>query len=75
MTTTEMYQAAVDALGSGFGVSRQTLSGGAELICQVKRVAGRSVVAKHYRTNWFILPLGDKYSKTISRKQAAEYLL
>lgn len=77
MTTTALYQAAVadmEARKERYGVARQAIPGAGELICSIKRVAGRSVVKGHYRTNWLFLKAGEQYSKEISRDRAVEIL-
>ena len=72
MTANDLYQAAVADMAARqehWGVSRHVVGGG-ELVCSVKRVAGRSIVGKHFRTTWGVVPTGEKYAKGISRAVA-----
>jgi hypothetical protein len=77
MTTTNLYQAAVADMAARkthYGAARHVVASGAELICSVKRVAGRSIIAGHYRTTWHLVPVGEQYSKGISRAAAVKLL-
>jgi hypothetical protein len=76
MTANDLYQDAVDDMAARkehWGVSRYLVTGG-ELICSVKRVAGRSIVAKHFRTTWGLISAGERYAKSISRATAVKML-
>lgn len=71
MTTTELYIAASKAKD---GVATMALADGATLFCCVGRVAGRSIVRRHHRTEWRHKPATEQYSKRISRARAVELL-
>jgi hypothetical protein len=76
-TTNDMYtQALADRQESGkyHGYARHMFANGGELICAVDRVAGRSITRLHMRTTYHYVMPGEKYSKQISRKRAAELL-
>jgi hypothetical protein len=77
-TTNDMYTQAVANIpqdkGHYCGRARHTLASGGELICSVERVAGRSMVRSHMRTTYHYVMPGERYSKQISRKRAAELL-
>jgi len=72
--TNEMYQNAVAAIYDGHGVSRFIMKNGDTVICSVKSVAGRSITAKHMRTNFLLLKAGEQYSKDTSRAKVVEML-
>jgi len=79
MTTNDLYQMALADARSGehgrhYGNGRRRLSDGSQLICGINKVAGRSQVVGHYRTTWHLVPVGEQYSKPISRDKAAALL-
>jgi hypothetical protein len=81
MTTNDLYQIALADLSDKtnqfcgrLGVARHTLAGGGLIVCSVSGVAGRSIVARHLRTEFGYRPNGAKYAKKISREQAAALL-
>lgn len=68
-TTTALYQAAMKA---DDGIARCVLPDGSELFCCIDRVAGRSIVRKHLRTEWRHKAATEQYSKRISIAQAGK---
>ena len=81
MNTNEMYQAALKDLAvrqqrdnNNYGVSRYVLANGDEVICFIRGVAGRSIRAKHMRTEYSIKYANKEYSKPISRTKVVELL-
>lgn len=71
MNANDLYQAALTADN---GTATHVLPDGSTLYCSVKRVAGRSIVRGHHRTEWNHKPVNAPYSKTISRARAVELL-
>jgi len=60
--------------GDRYGVSRFTMANGDTVICFIRGVAGRSIRAKHMRTE-YSLKLADKqYAKEISKAKVIELL-
>lgn len=72
MTTSELYQAALKA--EPYQTATHTLPNGDTLFCSVRRVAGRSIVKGHHRTDWRLKAAAEQYSKPISRNTAVQLL-
>lgn len=58
------------AAANEHGVASHVLSTGATLFCCVDKVAGRSIVRKHYRTTYRLAAVGEEFSKPISHAAA-----
>jgi len=77
MTIAQLFQQAVAnraQTGERYGVARVTLSDGCVIVCHVAPVAGRSIVTKHDRQGYGIIPAGAQYAKPISRATATKLL-
>lgn len=77
MTTLTLYIQALanrEQTGKRYGVARHILATGETIICSVSPVAGRSIVAKHDRTEYGIIRPGQQYAKPIGRKALAALL-
>lgn len=72
MTANELYRVAIAA--QPYMVASHTLPSGVMVICSVAKVAGRSIVKKHYRTTWSLKLATDEYAKPISRRIAQSLL-
>lgn len=77
MRSTELYNLALANIGNNegrYGTARHSLTDGSVLICSVNSVAGCSIVERHNRTTWHLVPSGQQYSKQVSQKRAASLL-
>ena len=78
MTTNDLYLAAVadmEARKDGYGgIATHTLPNGAVIYCSVRKVAGASIRARHFRTSFNLKKATDEYSKPISRASVAGML-
>lgn len=77
MTITDLYRAALanrEQTGERYGVARTQIATGETIICSISPVAGRSIIAKHDRTDYGIIRTGEQYAKPISRKKVAALL-
>lgn len=77
MNTNDLYQEAIKNVGklnSWSGVYVHTLKDGTEIFCCLDKVAGRSIRPRHFRTTYRVRPVGQEFSKSISRKNVIEML-
>lgn len=76
-TTNDLSRAALNDLarrGSHFGVVQHELSDGSVLFCTITKVAGRSIVGTHLRTEFDLCRPGERWSTRISSAAASTLL-